>query len=523
MPKLRNSKIVKAFIEELPADKNLGNNPRQVYDACYSFVEPRKVEKPTLLIVSEEMADELAIDDTGSTSFLHIVSGKEIIPNSKPYAMCYGGHQFGHWAGQLGDGRAINLAQLQGKSDVWTLQLKGAGVTPYSRGADGLAVLRSSIREFLCSEAMFHLGVSTTRALSLSLTGEQVLRDVLYNGNPDYEPGAVVCRTAPSFIRFGSFEILSARKDVSTLKKLADYTIKHHYPQWDHLDGKEKYIAFFNEVAEKTAKMIVDWQRVGFVHGVMNTDNMSILGQTIDFGPYGWLENFDQEWTPNTTDREHRRYRFGNQGSIALWNLTQLANALYPLIEDVSALEKVLDNYRDIYVKSYYKMLNAKLGLHKLFKEDEELHKTLFELLTSTQIDMTMFYRNLVKFDGNKMEESLAEIKKSTYASEVLWKENISKWQAWLLEYKNRLVKEELATELRHEKMLAINPKYVLRNYMAQLAIEDAEKGKYELLHELHLLLKNPYGEQKDMEKWFALRPNWALDKVGCSQLSCSS
>ncbi len=523
MPKIKDSKIADSFTEELPADAELRNMPRQVYDACFSYVEPTKVQNPSLLIVSQEMAQELQITDTDSDDFLNIVSGKEIIPNTKPYAMCYGGHQFGHWAGQLGDGRAINLAQVQGVNDVWTLQLKGAGTTPYSRSADGLAVLRSSIREFLCSEAMFHLGVSTTRALSLSLSGEQVMRDVLYNGNPAYEPGAIVCRTAPSFIRFGNFEILSARKDLDNLRKLADYTVKYQYPQFEHLEGKEKYIAFFNEVATRTADMIVDWQRVGFVHGVMNTDNMSILGQTIDFGPYGWLENFDQEWTPNTTDREHRRYRFGNQGSIALWNLTQLANALYPLIEDVPALEKVLDGYRTYYIQTYYLMLNAKLGLNKLLKEDEALHKELFELLTNANIDMTIFYRNLTQFNNEAPEDFVSVIKLASYASEVVWNENLPTWKSWLQKYSARLTKDNRTIEIRHQEMLKINPKYVLRNYMAQLAIEDAEKGKYELLHELHQLLKDPYGEQEDMAKWFALRPDWALDKVGCSQLSCSS
>ena len=277
MTKLKNATLNNSFSNELPADLEARNFTRQVYDACFSWVKPKQTAKPSLLITSTELAEELGITDIDSESFVNIVTGNELIENSKPYAMCYGGHQFGNWAGQLGDGRAIVLGQLENEGKTWMLQLKGAGATPYSRNADGLAVLRSSVREFLCSEAMFHLGIATTRALSLSLTGDKVIRDVLYDGNPAYEPGAVVCRVSPAFIRFGSFQLLSARKDFENLKKLTDYTIKHHYA---HLGApsKEVYTVFLNEVALKTADMIIDWQRVGFVHGVMNTDNMSILG-----------------------------------------------------------------------------------------------------------------------------------------------------------------------------------------------------------------------------------------------------
>ena len=276
----------------------------------------------------------------------------KVLPNTNPYAMCYGGHQFGHWAGQLGDGRAINLAEVEHKGKSWVLQLKGAGETPYSRTADGLAVLRSSIREYLCSEAMFHLGVPTTRALSLVLSGDKVLRDVMYDGNQAYEKGAIVSRISPSFLRFGSFEIFAARKDTENLKNLVDYTIKHHFTHLG-VSSKENYINFFKEVSERTLKMIIDWQRVGFVHGVMNTDNMSILGLTIDFGPYGWLEGFDFGWTPNTTDRQHKRYRYGNQPNIGLWNLYQLANALYPIIEEVDPLNTILEQYKIDFEKQF--------------------------------------------------------------------------------------------------------------------------------------------------------------------------
>lgn len=518
MPKIKELQLIDTFTKELKGDEDLNNRPRQVYKAAYSYVTPKEVENPSLIIVADDVLKELGIEDADSNDFLNIISGKEIIPNSKPYAMCYGGHQFGHWAGQLGDGRAINLAEIKGHKQNWTLQLKGAGITPYSRNADGMAVLRSSIREFLCSEAMHYLGIPTTRALSLSLTGEEVLRDVLYNGNPAFEPGAVICRATSSYIRFGSFELFTARKDIENLKELTDYTIKHHY---SHLGkaSKETYLAFFKEVANRTSKMIIDWQRVGFVHGVMNTDNMSILGQTIDYGPYGWIDNFDPEWTPNTTDNQHKRYRFGNQGTIALWNLTQLANALYPLIEDVPALENILENYRSEYIRNYFKMLNAKLGLSILRKEDESLNKELLELLNISEIDMTIFYRNLSQFNIHKPKDFISIIESSAYIP----LQNKANWEIWLQRYAARIKLEDTTDEERKIEMNKVNPKYVLRNYMAQLAIEKAEKKDYSLIYELYNLLKNPYQEQREMEKWFAKRPDWALDKVGSSQLSCSS
>ena len=297
------------FNKELPADPLVSNTRRQVRSACFSYVTPRKPSNPSLIHISPEMMNAIGLKDSiVSKAFLEVFSGSKVLKGTKPYAMCYGGHQFGNWAGQLGDGRAINLAEVEHKGKNWVLQLKGAGETPYSRTADGLAVLRSSIREYLCSEAMHHLGVPTTRALSLVLSGDQVMRDIMYDGNPAYEKGAIVCRVAPSFIRFGNFEIFVAQQDVKTLKALMDFTLKHHY---SHLGkpSKEVYLAFFKEVTVKSMEMVIHWQRVGFVHGVMNTDNMSILGLTIDYGPYGWLEGYDHGWTPNTTDSAHRRYR----------------------------------------------------------------------------------------------------------------------------------------------------------------------------------------------------------------------
>jgi len=460
--------------------------------------------------------------DGKSDSFLRIFTGNGILPNTKPYAMCYGGHQFGNWAGQLGDGRAINLCEVEHKNERWALQLKGAGETPYSRTADGLAVLRSSIREYLCSEAMFHLGVPTTRALSLAITGDQVLRDVMYDGNPEYEKGAIVCRTAPSFIRFGNFEIFAARGDILNLKKLTNYTIKHFFA---HLGkpSKESYLLFFKEVSQRSLEMVIAWQRIGFVHGVMNTDNMSILGLTIDYGPYGWLEGYDHGWTPNTTDRQFKRYKYGSQPDIVLWNLYQLANALYPIIEETKGLETILAEYRASYNDQYLKMMRSKLGLFNKVANDRLLIKDLEENLQLTETDMTIFFRSLGNYETGKPSKALQIISDAFYIPSEVTHTVKQKWNIWFEQYNNRLLMEQSSTKERKDKMNLVNPKYVLRNYMAQLAIDDADKGDYKLIDELFTLLKKPYDEQPEYTKWYVKRPDWARHKVGCSMLSCSS
>ena len=277
------------FTNELPADPVEDNYVRQVHAACYSRVRLAKVAQPRLVAHSREVADLLDLSEAlcQTQEFADVFVGNRALPGMDPHTACYGGHQFGNWAGQLGDGRAINLGEIvNGQGERWVLQLKGAGPTPYSRTADGLAVLRSSVREFLCSEAMHHLGVPTTRALSLVTTGEDVVRDMLYDGHPKAEPGAVVCRVAPSFTRFGSFELFAARREHDVLQQLVDYTIRTDFP---HLGApsEETYLRWYEEIVQRTALLVAHWMRVGFVHGVMNTDNMSILGFTIDYGPYG--------------------------------------------------------------------------------------------------------------------------------------------------------------------------------------------------------------------------------------------
>lgn len=513
------------FTTELPADPSEINTPRQVEKACFSYVEPKKPSNPSLVHASVEVANLLGLsqEDIQSEDFLNTFSGSAIYPGTKPYALPYAGHQFGNWAGQLGDGRAINLTEAVHDNQSYTLQLKGAGPTPYSRTADGFAVLRSSIREHLCAEAMHYLGVPTTRSLSLMLSGDEVLRDVLYNGNPAYEKGAIVCRVAPSFIRFGSFELFYSRNDGVNLKLLADYTIKHHFPDIVS-DGIEKYLDFFQEVTNLTLEMIVHWQRVGFVHGVMNTDNMSIHGLTIDYGPYGWLEDYNPNWTPNTTDRQNKRYRFGNQPEIALWNLYKLANALYPLINDAKPLENILNNFSINYQEEYLNMMRNKLGLKTDKNGDAVLIENLTELLQLEETDMTIFFRNLSNVQKTDSSEvAFNRIKEAFYNEKVLTESVLNNWYAWLQNYSSRINEEVLTDTERKEQMYMANPKYVLRNYMAQLSIDAADKGDYSMINELFELLKKPYDEQPENQKWFAKRPDWARDKVGCSMLSCSS
>ncbi|MDP7068170.1 MAG: YdiU family protein, partial [Acidimicrobiales bacterium] len=401
------------FTASLPGENAGGTVPRQVAGACYSRVSPTPVTRPTLVAHSSEVCELLGLtsEELQDTNFADVFSGNRLLKGMDSHATCYGGHQFGNWAGQLGDGRAIALGEvIDVNGDHQMLQLKGAGPTPYSRSADGLAVLRSSIREFLCSEAMHHLRVPTTRALSLVITGDQVVRDVLYDGNPAPEPGAIVCRVAPSFIRFGNFEIFAARGDLTTLKKLADFVLRTEFP---HIETgtPESYVELLKEVGERTADMVAEWLRVGFVHGVMNTDNMSILGLTIDYGPYGCLDNYDPNWTPNTTDFQHRRYRYGNQPSVAQWNLVQLANALYPLVEEVEPLQEAIANYTSRFEMVWSKMLAAKLGLQNLDdNKDKSLAKDVLSVLQTVETDMTIFWRELAKVDltatADKLERS---------------------------------------------------------------------------------------------------------------------
>jgi uncharacterized protein YdiU (UPF0061 family) len=509
------------FVTELPGEDALDPRRRQVQRACWSAVRPTPVAAPELLAWSPEVAELLAIDATTMQSrpMIELLAGNRVAPGMRTWAACYGGHQFGSWAGQLGDGRAIGIGELRGTDGAsWELQLKGAGPTPYSRMGDGRAVLRSSIREFLCSEAMHHLGIPTTRALALVTTGDDVMRDMLYDGHPAHEPGAIVCRVARSFLRFGNYEIFAARDDRDTLVRLLDFTLRHEFPAL----GPGAYPEWFHEVCVRTAAMIVGWMRVGFVHGVMNTDNMSVLGLSIDYGPYGWIDDFDPEWTPNTTDAHTRRYRFGMQPQVAAWNLAQLARALVPVVPDVAALEAGIDAYVEAYERGQLRAMADKLGLVELRDDDEVLVQSLLAALVAAPTDMTIFFRCLGELPTTRelADDALLGLVEPSFYDE---RSSRAQLLGWLRRWLARVGEQDLPDEIRRARMHAVNPRYVLRNYLAQLAIDDATAGDPKRIHELLDVLRHPYDEQPGREPYAEKRPEWARHKAGCSMLSCSS
>ncbi len=491
------------FVAEMPADPVAENTRRQVPNASYTRVAPTPVAAPKLLAWSDRLAGELGLARP-SPEAIEALAGNRVFPGMSPYAARYGGHQFGVWARQLGDGRAITLGELSARDGSrQELQLKGAGLTPYSRTADGRAVLRSSLREYVCSEAMHFLGVPTTRALSLVGTGEQVIRDMFYDGNPEPEPGAVVCRVAPSFLRFGNFEIHAAHGEEALLKRLLDYVMRHFYPGLS-------YTEWYHEVCRRTARLMADWMRLGFVHGVMNTDNMSVLGLTIDYGPYGWLEGYDPAWTPNTTDNETRRYCYGNQPQIGLWNLARLAEALLPLIPKED-LEAGLEVYGNAYQESFGRALAQKLGLDGFDQDgDEALLTELFQALNAVETDFTLFFRGL---SAVREDALVAPLKPAFYAEPPA--EHVARLEAWLRRW--------LARAPDRARMNAVNPKYVPRNYLAQQAIDAMAAGDASVLERLMKVLERPYDEQPAHDDLAARRPEWARHKPGCSALSCSS
>jgi uncharacterized protein YdiU (UPF0061 family) len=525
-----------SFVRDLPGDPVLTNVPRQVSNACYTRVDPTPVASPGLLAWADDVGELLGIarPDEAVGPVADVLGGNRILPGMQPYAARYGGHQFGHWAGQLGDGRAITLAEVLTPAGTrQELQLKGAGRTPYSRTADGRAVLRSSVREFICSEAMHHLGVPTTRALSLVSTGDAVVRDMFYDGHPRPEPGAIVCRVAPSFVRFGNFQILAAHGETDALKRLADYVIREHFPELiadGDASSPELYVRWYHEICRRTALLMVDWMRLGFVHGVMNTDNMSILGLTIDYGPYGWLEGYDLQWTPNTTDAQGRRYCYGNQPHIAQWNLTRLAEALLPLIADKARLEAGLELYGETFQTHWERALSQKLGVMMLDQPgDDELVGELFGLLQEVETDFTLFFRRLADVSTDALADHaddmalIEPLRPAYYSEDALVPAQLARTAAWLRRYIARVRQDGPGDAARRERMNGVNPKYVFRNYLAQQAIDALEHGDASVSGRLMQVLRRPYDEQPEHEELCARRPEWARHKAGCSALSCSS
>lgn len=518
MKKLSEVVFKNEFVESFEGDETGSKIPRQTPGKFYSKALPTPVEKVTLLAWSDDLANTLELQKPTNQTEINILGGNNLTTSMHPYAACYAGHQFGNWAGQLGDGRAITLGELQtANGKKWELQLKGPGPTAYSRRADGRAVLRSSLREYLMSEAMFYLRVPTTRALSLVTTGEKVMRDMFYNGNEEYEPGAIVMRVAPTFLRFGNYEILTARGEIDNLKKLVDWTIEKYYP---HIQGEDKVLTWYKEVIERTAVLMVEWLRVGFVHGVMNTDNMSILGLTIDYGPYSFVDDYDPNFTPNTTDLPGRRYAFGKQAAVAKWNLACLAGAIAPLIDDEEKLRAAIESYDNFYWSSYFNRMANKLGLDEVRQEDIEFIQNFENMLKVIKPDMTIFFQLLKELPLVPDEQDFINHFNDCFYRELKEGE-IETFNHSIKTYITRIKTNTISREKSVAVMTKTNPRFILRNYLLHQSIEQLEKGDDTLFKKLQEAIKNPYSDKFD--EFFAKRPEWATQKAGCSMLSCSS
>lgn len=465
-------------------------------------VEPTPLLRPRAVAWNPDAAELLGIDpgEAEGGFWVEAFSGNAPLPGAEPVAMLYAGHQFGSWVPQLGDGRAILLGEVIGPEGRWDLHLKGGGITPFSRGFDGRAVLRSTIREYLGGEAMHGLGIPTTRSLCIVGSDEPVRRERV-------ETAATLVRLASSHVRFGSFEVFAARGQVDHLRTLAEYVIDQHFP---HLAGEPgRFARFLAEVAERTARLVARWQTVGWAHGVLNTDNLSALGLTIDYGPYGFMDAFDPGFIPNHSDHGGR-YAYDQQPGIGLWNVSALAQALLPLMERDEAVA-ALDAYEPALVDEYGARLRAKLGLREPREEDGPLVDDLFTLLAASEVDFTRFWRLLGRFSED--DERANELIRDLFLD---WEG----WRAWAERYAARLRAEGSVAAERRAAMDAVNPKYVLRNYLAERAIRKAEDEKdFSEIERLRVLLRDPFAEHPEMESYAEPPPDWGRKLV----VSCSS
>ncbi|MDA8445373.1 protein adenylyltransferase SelO [Paracidovorax valerianellae] len=465
----------------------------------FTELVPTPLPAPHWVATSQDAARLLGVhpDWLASDAALQVCTGNALLSGMRPLASVYSGHQFGVWAGQLGDGRAILLGETTGGMEV---QLKGSGRTPYSRMGDGRAVLRSSIREFLCSEAMHALGVPTARALALTGSPAKVQREAI-------ETAAVVTRLAPSFIRFGHFEHFAARDMLPQLRTLADYVIDRYYPACRGQDahGGNPYAALLQAVSERTATLLAHWQAQGFCHGVMNTDNMSILGLTIDYGPFQFLDAFVPGHVCNHSDTQGR-YAFNRQPNVAYWNLFRLGQALLPLIEDVALAQAALESYQTVFPAQFVQRMRGKLGLADAQVGDAALVDGLLNLLAESGVDYPIFWRRLSHAVAGSDFEPVRDL--------FIDREG---WDAWLLSYSERLAQSDRRQVA--DSMLKCNPKFVLRNHLGEQAIRAAEQGDFVPLHTLQALLAQPFDEHPGHETWADFPPDWASS----IEISCSS
>ncbi|KAI5634205.1 hypothetical protein NE865_13075 [Phthorimaea operculella] len=511
---------------ELPIDDNPEYNvPVAVKNAVFSKVPVEPLTGKLHLVCSSDDAlkDCLDLDPkvADSEEFVNFVAGRYLPEGGLTVSHRYGGYQFGYWADQLGDGRAHILGEyVNSKGESWQPQLKGSGETPYSRMGDGRAVLRSSVREMIASEACHYLGIPTTRAAGLVVSDDhKVLRDKTYSGHARPERAAIVMRLAPAWYRLGSLEILLKRKEPELMKKLVDFIIKHHFPEIDSCPEDEKIVKWYTEVAHKNLDMVATWQGYGFTHGVLNTDNVSVLGVTIDYGPYGFIDHYYEHYVPNTSD-DAGRYAYNRQPTVMLWNLGKFAEALEPLLTDEQKekIKAVMNTLEEYVMKKVLSTYLLKLGLTDYVDGDAMLCRELFEVMQLTMADFTCTFRQLGEVDATQLLDK--SVMESKWSLKKLFDAG-KQWEKWVKKYQERLSKGGVSEETRRSRMLSANPAYVPRNWLMQEAIADAENNDFEKVRFLLNVLETPFSVNEDAEKrgFSSQPPSWAYGL----KLSCSS